>query len=231
VTTALAERTVDGTIGAPRAGTRASVIEGALACFARYGVSKTNVEDVAREARLSRATLYRAFPGGTDELVAAVVDHEVRRLFRTLEEALAGVEDLEELLVVAMTTAVEVIDSHEALNFLLEHEPELVWPHVAFGELDQVLALAANFFEPYLAGRLDLENARRVGEWIARIVLSHVVSPPAASPAHPAPGTAWVRRVVVSFVLPGIRALESTRPGPAQPHRTCWSLSPLPTTT
>ncbi len=37
------------------------------------GVAKTTVEDVAREAGVSRATVYRAFPGGRDEMVNATV--------------------------------------------------------------------------------------------------------------------------------------------------------------
>ncbi|HSP05013.1 MAG TPA: TetR/AcrR family transcriptional regulator, partial [Acidimicrobiales bacterium] len=42
---------------------------GALACIARTGITRTTVDDVVREAGVSRATLYRAFPGGKDVLV------------------------------------------------------------------------------------------------------------------------------------------------------------------
>jgi hypothetical protein len=42
------------------------VVDALLACIARWGVSKTTVEDVAREAGISRATIYRLFPGGKD---------------------------------------------------------------------------------------------------------------------------------------------------------------------
>lgn len=195
-----------------RAGTRDRLAGGMLRCFARFGVAKTTIDDIAREAGCSRATLYRAFPGGKDELVAAVVGGEVRRFFDEIARRLEGLVDLEDLLVVAMATAVEQIEAHEALAFLVAHEPELVWPHVAFSELNQVLARAAAFFEPYLVERLGLEDARRVGEWVARIVLSHVVCPP--GDGGPGAGRrsldeAAARRLVRSFVMPGVRQLES----------------------
>lgn len=194
---------------APETGTRARAVAATLRCFARYGVAKTTVDDVAREAACSRATLYRAFPGGKDELVAAVVTSEVAGFFRRLRRDLEDVADLEELLVAAVVSAIGQLEGHEALRTLVAHEPELIWPHVAFRQLDRVLALAAAFFEPYLVERLDLEDARRLGEWIARIVLSHVVCP-SAKPTGPVASLdeAGARRLVRAFVLPGIAELE-----------------------
>jgi len=52
---------------------RTRILEGAYACVARSGLAKTTVEGAAREAGLSRATVYRHFPGGKDELLAGVV--------------------------------------------------------------------------------------------------------------------------------------------------------------
>ncbi len=60
------------------------IIDGALVCLARHGTVKTTVDDVAREAGVSRATVYRAFPGGRDEILGAVVDTEMARLFSAL---------------------------------------------------------------------------------------------------------------------------------------------------
>ncbi len=53
------------------------IVDGALRCIARWGLAKTTVEDVAREAGCSRATLYRAFPGGKDAILAAVAAAEL----------------------------------------------------------------------------------------------------------------------------------------------------------
>ncbi len=67
--------------------TRERILEAAYACVARWGLSKTSVEDVAKEADLSRSTLYRYFPGGRDELIGAVVGWEHDRFFTRLYEA------------------------------------------------------------------------------------------------------------------------------------------------
>ncbi len=48
------------------------IIGAALSVFARYGVSKTTMNDIASEAGVARQTLYNAFPGKTELLRAAV---------------------------------------------------------------------------------------------------------------------------------------------------------------
>jgi AcrR family transcriptional regulator len=49
------------------------LIDATLQCIARWGVAKTGLDDVAREAGVSRATVYRAFPGGKDALFNTVL--------------------------------------------------------------------------------------------------------------------------------------------------------------
>jgi AcrR family transcriptional regulator len=46
------------------------------------------MDDIAREADLSRATRYRAFPGGRDEALDAAVVGEVARFFGRISEAI-----------------------------------------------------------------------------------------------------------------------------------------------
>lgn len=205
------------------------MLDATLRCVARFGIAKTTVEDVAREARLSRATLYRLFPGGRDEIVTTMVSREVGSFFASLAARLEGVDDVTERVVVAMTAAADQLVGHKALGFVLAHEPELLLPHVSFAELDHVLAAAGSFFAPYLSGVVEAEDARRVGEWIARLVLSHVACPSsdvedswseARSSSrhavasryalHPEPlseeRARWLAR---QFVVPGIRALSA----------------------
>ena len=35
-------------------------------CVSRFGLGKTTIDDVAKESGLSRATIYRQFPGGRE---------------------------------------------------------------------------------------------------------------------------------------------------------------------
>lgn len=214
----------------PESGSRARVISAALRCVARFGVSKTTVDDIAREAGLSRATLYRAFPGGRDQVLCATFDSEIDRYFAELAARLEDARDLEELLVVTLMTAADQIARHDALRYLLAHEPEVIVPFVSFGGFDYVLSVTGPWFEPYLAPSLGPTQARRVAEWITRLVISHVACPPGAadqpsipglSPTragtdtpfalHPEPiGEERARRLVRHFVMPGIEVLAAS---------------------
>ena len=53
------------------------------------------LEAVAREAGLSRATLYRVFPNGRDELLRTALATEVAEFWRNLANAVAEETTLE----------------------------------------------------------------------------------------------------------------------------------------
>src|SRR5689334_391009 len=126
----------------------AKVVDGALRAIARFGLAKLTVDDVAREAGISRATLYRYFPG-RGAVLAAVAGFGAR--------AFAG---------------------HEALQHLLAHEPGAVLPHLCFNGADSLLAVCADRIRPHLCRFMGPLEARRTGEWLARIVLSYGLAPP-----------------------------------------------------
>lgn len=181
---------------------RVRLADAALACLARQGVAKTTLDDVARAAGCSRATVYRVFPGGKEGLISAVVDTEVARFFSALALPMAAATDLEDVLVVGMTEAARRITGHGALTFLLEQEPEIVLPLLAFSQMDGILAVSSTFTAPFLGRWLDHEEAKRVAEWATRIVLSHLLNP---ADGVDLTDEARVRRLVRTFVLPGGR--------------------------
>jgi AcrR family transcriptional regulator len=80
---------------------RAKIVSAAQQVFAASG-SAANLDDVARAAGISPATLYRHFPT-KDHLVRAVLDGFYRRLVAISEEALAAPPEagLEEFLITA----------------------------------------------------------------------------------------------------------------------------------
>lgn len=178
------------------------IIDGALRAIARWGVAKTTLDDVARDAGVSRATLYRVFPGGKDLLLAAVVRRELARFFDALTLRMAAATTLEGVLVAVMAEAIEQLHGHDALRFLVRHEPELVVPHVSFSRLDRVLETAGELIAPHLRPWLSEGEALRAAEWVARIVLSYAVAPP---PAPEASGHDHITRLVRAFVLPGLQ--------------------------
>jgi AcrR family transcriptional regulator len=178
------------------------IVDAALRCVARWGVAKTSLDDVAREAGYSRATVYRFFPGGKDGLLDAVAAAEVARAFAEIGERLDAATDLEDLLVGGMTAAARLIADHDALQYLLAHEPEVVLPRISFHQADAVLRGISAFAAPYLARWVVPEvDAARAAEWVARIVLSYSCCP---STAVDLGSEESVRKLVRTFVLPGL---------------------------
>ena len=196
---------------------RTRIVDGALVCVARQGVAKTTVEDVAREAGLSRATVYRAFPEGKDSLLAAVVETEVARLFSALGARMGESSDLSDVLVCGIVEAATRIADHAALRYLVDHEPEIVLRRLAFDEGDRVLLAAGGFTAPFLARWMDMDEALRVGEWAARIVFSYAFSPAVGIDLS---DPVCTRHLVDTFMIPGIRSLGPPDSHSSAPRRT-----------
>ena len=71
---------------------KCSVISAAQKIFARFGPSKTSVEEIAREAGFSKATVYNYF-SGKEAVVAGVIENDRKALIAKLKEAIAGAAD------------------------------------------------------------------------------------------------------------------------------------------
>jgi AcrR family transcriptional regulator len=212
-----------------RSSTRVRIVDATLRCLARQGVAKTTVDDIAREAKFSRATLYRTFPGGKDDILEAVVDTEVARLFSSLAVVMGEAADLEDVLVAGMVEAARRLSTHTAVTYLLLHEPGVILPKLTFADMDRILITAGDFAAPFFGRWLEPDQASRAAEWAVRIVLAYV--------ADPAPDTDLTepddtRALVRTFVLPGILALRESNqdlsPYPSTNHVTAAS---SPTTT
>src|SRR3979411_790563 len=114
-----------GGVPDPGPGGQERIVDAALSCIARWGVAKTTLDDVARQASCSRATVYRVFPGGKEALLEAVGRREIARFFDAVPAGLQAADSLEDLLVAGMTEAGQRRRVHRALRFLVAHEPEM----------------------------------------------------------------------------------------------------------
>jgi AcrR family transcriptional regulator len=198
VVTASTEAHGARTAGAPPS---LRVLGATITCLGRWGLGKTTLDDIAREAGVSRATVYRLFPGGKETVVREAIAHELRTFEQHLAAELDGLTDLEDVLVTTLVFATDAVREHEALQFLLAHEPDQVLPHLAFARFDQVLAAVAVIGSPWLEPHLGAEGAARAAEWVARIVISYALGPSAhfdLGEPHEA------RRFTRTFLLPGL---------------------------
>ncbi|CAA9225259.1 MAG: hypothetical protein AVDCRST_MAG20-804 [uncultured Acidimicrobiales bacterium] len=176
------------------------VVAAALVCLSRWGIAKTSLEDIAREAGVSRATAYRLFPGGKDTVLDATLAAELVRFTTELRARLDGAADLEALLVRGVTFSSQALAGHAALQYLLAHEPEQLLPHVSFGRFDQLLAATSSIVAPQLAAFVG-DRALRTGEWATRLVLSYAAAP---SPTYDLTDEGSARCFVRTHLLPGL---------------------------
>ena len=66
------------------------VLDAAVTCIARVGSQKTTLDDVARTAGCSRATVYRFFPGKQQLIGGAAEEARALRVKRDLKPVAAG---------------------------------------------------------------------------------------------------------------------------------------------
>lgn len=185
------------------------ILGATMRCLGRWGLSKTTLDDVAREAGCSRATVYRLFPGGKDSLLQKLAMDEVERFFSSIAHRLEGAGDVEDLLIDGLTEALRQLSEHPALTFLLEHEPTSVLPHPASRAMTHVVDLAGAFLTPHLLRWLEPEDARPMADWVVRIALSYAMVPASSNdPVDPY----GVHRLVGGLLAPAVRQLVRPLP-------------------
>jgi len=151
-------------------------------CVERFGLGKTTIDDIAKESGVSRATIYRQFPGGRDELLLETVGWEIANYFNRLADQVRDAPTLAELLRGGLSFAHRSISEHVLLRKILQTEPERLLPLLTT-ESAKTLPFIADFLLPYL--RREAENGRlrpgvdidRASEYLARSILSLIGAP------------------------------------------------------
>jgi AcrR family transcriptional regulator len=175
-------------------------------CVARYGLAKTTVEDVVKESGVSRATIYRQFPGGRDELLRETVGWEIGRYFIRLADHVQGAADLADLLEDGLVFARRTLLEHELLQKILVTEPERLLGLLST-EATKTLPFIADFLLPYLAreeraGRLRAGvDPDRAADYLARAVLSLIGAPGRFDLEDPDQVRSLVRRELLGGIL------------------------------
>jgi AcrR family transcriptional regulator len=189
--------------GSDKTAVRQRILVATYDCVARWGLSKTTVEDAARESGLSRATVYRYFPGGRDELISAVVGWQYAEFFLRLYEEVRDAESLEEVIERGLAFAHRAIREHEVLQRILVTEPDLLLPQLSVESAGTENMIAA-FLVPYLE-RHRLAPGVSVPEaadFLARMVLSYIAAPGRWDLDDPAAVARLVRAELLGGILP-----------------------------
>lgn len=156
---------------------RSRILAATVECLGRYGIAKTTVDDAAREAGVARATVYRHFPDGKEQLIAEAITWAVGQFFGDLAREVADSPDFATLLERALLHAHRAVAEHVVLQKVLETEPERLLP-----QLTQSAPQVQAVLRGYLAERLAAEDLRpdidpdEAADWLARMGLSFILA-------------------------------------------------------
>lgn len=184
-------------------GTRVRVLEAARRCFEQWGLEKTSLEDVAGAAGLSRATLYRHFPGGRDQIVSETVTWEVGNFLTRIGTAVEDQPGIAAKLESGLLVGHRAIVEHRLLHQLLSTEPERLLKELAESGL-LMMGVIRGYLAAQLAGE-ELAEGRdpeEAAEYLARLYLSYLGSQGRWDLTDPAA----VHRLVRTQFLAGVLA-------------------------
>lgn len=154
-----------------------AVLDAAKRCVERWGMAKVTIDDIAADAGVSRATLYRLFPGGKDVLYDAMRVRELEEFFTRLTGLVDGVDDLDELLVRIVVAATSELRSDQHLAAMLASSPGEVAGELTLDGLPRIIRVATLFLVPMVEPYLPRSEANRLVELLARLVISYFLAP------------------------------------------------------
>ena len=146
-------------------------------CCERWGIAKVSVDDIAAQANVSRATLYRMYPGGKDVVFDALRVQELEEFFTALKLGVVGATGLEDLLVRTVVVATHELRSDQHLALMLAHEPGDTLGQLTVQGLPRIIRMASLFLAPMVEPYLDRAQAARLVELLSRLVISYFLAP------------------------------------------------------
>jgi AcrR family transcriptional regulator len=160
--------------------TREVIINAAMACFGKHGLTRTTVVDIARAADVSRSTVYEYFRDKS-AIVEACAEHSSQRFYREMAKAMGPGVSLEDKLTRAAVFVTRARRFVEPETYFDADEVSLLLTKNAAVLLHE----CTEFLAPYLTAakltgevRKDLDVAA-AGEWFSRMLFSLFSTPSA----------------------------------------------------
>lgn len=151
------------------------LLDAAESCFEQRGISGTTMEDIAKQARVSRATVYRYF-SGRDAVVSGVLLRATERYLEQVRPRVASKPDLGAAVLEFVAVTVRAARRHETIGLLFRSDDHLAGVGFPDGTSVALFELVTEFLRPVFAAHWD--DFRRglsvddAAEWILRAILS-----------------------------------------------------------
>ena len=96
-------------------------------CILKWGIDKVTIDDIAENSGVSRASIYRMFPGGKDVIFEALRVRSLNEFFEGMRHSMSDVESLLDLVVQVSVYAInELRRDEQLLNMLATEESRTI---------------------------------------------------------------------------------------------------------
>jgi AcrR family transcriptional regulator len=153
------------------------ILDAAKLCCERWGLEKVTIDDIAAEAGVSRATLYRLFPGGKDVLFDALRVRELNSFFGVLAAQIEATDTLEGLIVGAVVAATRELRADEHLALMMAAEPGATLSQLTVEGLPRIIRMANATLTPLVTTYIPRSAAGRLIDVLARLTISYFLAP------------------------------------------------------
>ena len=180
---------------------RRQILGAAEQVILRYGVEKTTMDDIGKEAGVSRPTVYRYF-GDRDALLSALIERRSRMLFDRARTFIASHETFAEQLVEGLIYLVDRGRKDPIVRILVSPE-HMELATTLVGGSGLAAELTGEMWAPILAAAVERGEIRDdldiadVAEWLALVQFILVGRMDFQRPDDPVH-----RKLLHSFVLP-----------------------------
>jgi TetR/AcrR family transcriptional regulator of autoinduction and epiphytic fitness len=195
--------------GRPAAGTdpqkRRQILEGAGRIFSMVGFDAASMNDVAREAQVSKATLYVYFQD-KEHLFTAICaerrDRNISELIALLDREKPLVEVLTRFGIEMMTLLSQpfVVAAHRIVIGVAERMPEVGTEFFEAGPKRMTVALAAYIDSHVAAGRMKVPDSHLAGAQFLELVQTAIMRPRLYGAVHEPASAEEIEKVVGSAV-------------------------------
>ncbi|MBC7299689.1 MAG: TetR/AcrR family transcriptional regulator [Nocardia sp.] len=155
--------------------TRRRILAAAVEMAETTGLRKVSMDEIARRARVGRATLYLHF-SGRDNLISAMIDDQLARFFADVQTVLDRYDSGEDRLIYGFAHAFRLLSGNAALRTVLAVNPEILQPAI-IGD-SQALLMGRILVESAMGTEdLPAESRSLFAEHVARMFHTYVLIP------------------------------------------------------
>ena len=186
----------------------AAIFSAVDSCVTQWGWDKVTMDDICVTAGVSRATVYRLFPGGRDVLFEAVRLGKLEDFFTAMRANVEGSESLEELLVRCIVVASSELQHDEHLAMMLASVPGETLGDLTVSGVGRIVRVATAFITPLTDEFIPADEAAHIVEVMCRLVISYYLSPSSTLDFANEDAT---RSFVRTFLLPSTSSVVVTQ--------------------